>query len=88
MDEFINVIISDPEVQIKIKGMLDKYIKLPCNYQSKIGYDTSIQNVIHKEIIILMSIVLVDIDIELKKKICRIKNLESKLIRIFSFILL
>ena len=78
MDDFINVIKRDPEVQIKIKDMLDRYNRLPYNYQSKIGYNTLIQNVILKEIINLMSIVLVDIDIELKKKNSRRKNLESK----------
>ena len=30
--------------------MLDKYIRLPLNYQSKIGYGTVIQNVILEEI--------------------------------------
>ena len=46
MDDFINLIKKDPKVQIKIKEMLDKYNRLPTNYQPKIGYDTLIQNVI------------------------------------------
>ena len=40
MNDFINVIKRDPRVQIKIKDILDKYNRLPYNYQSKIGYDT------------------------------------------------
>ena len=48
MDDFINVIKRNPKVQRRIKDTLDKYIKLSYNYQSKIGYDTSIQNVILK----------------------------------------
>ena len=39
------------KLQIKIKDMLDKYNTIPYNYQAKIGYDTSIQNVILKEMI-------------------------------------
>ena len=78
MDAFINVIKKDPKVQIKINDMLDRYIKLPFNYQSKIGYDTLIQNVILKEMINIMSTTITDLDIELKMKISRIKYLENK----------
>ena len=46
MDDFINVIRKDPKVQVKINDMLDRYNRLPPKYQSKIGYDTLIQNVI------------------------------------------
>ena len=46
MDDFINVIKKDPQVQIKIIDMLDRYMMLPYKYPSKIGYDSSIQNVI------------------------------------------
>ena len=73
MDDFINLIKRDPQVQIKIKNISDKYIELPLKYQSKIGYDTLIQNVKIKEKINLMGITIVDIDIELKMKISRIK---------------
>ena len=62
---------------IRIKDILDKYNRLPYNYQSKIGYDTLIQIVL-EEIINLMGTTIVDIDIELKMKISRIKYLESK----------
>ena len=34
MDEVLNVFKRDPKVQKR--DMLDKYKKLPCNYQSKI----------------------------------------------------
>ena len=40
MDDFTNAIKKDPKVQIKIKDILDKNIRLPPNYQSKIGFDT------------------------------------------------
>ena len=66
-------------MQIKIKDITDKYCRLPYNYQSKIGYDTLIENVILKEIIKLMSVILVDIDIELKMKISIIQYLTNKL---------
>ena len=45
MVDFIHVIKKDPQEQIKINDMLDRYNRLPYNYQSKIGYDTLIQNV-------------------------------------------
>ena len=80
MDDFINVIKRDPKVQIKIKDMSDKYNRLPYTYQSKIGYDTLIQNVILKEIINVMGTTIVDIGMELKMKISRIKYLESILV--------
>ena len=35
MDDFISVIKRDPKVKTKIEDMLDKYIRLPFNYQSK-----------------------------------------------------
>ena len=37
MDDFINVIKRAPQVQVEIKDILDKYNKIPLNYQSKIG---------------------------------------------------
>ena len=78
MEVFINVIRKDPKVRIKLNDMLDRYIKLPYNYQSKIGYDTLIQNVILKELIILMGTTLPDLDIELKMKSSRLKYLENE----------
>ena len=78
MEDFINVIKKDPRIRIKINNMLDRYNRLPYNYQSKIGYDTLIQNVILKELINIMGATKTDIDIELKVKISRIKYLENK----------
>ena len=45
MDDFINVIKKDPKVRNKINDMLNRYIKLPLKYQSKVGYDCLIQNI-------------------------------------------
>ena len=77
MEAFINVIRRDPKVRVKTNDMLDRYNKLPYLYQSKIGYDTSIQNNIFQELINIMGGTIADLDIELKMKISRIKNLES-----------
>ena len=60
MEAFINVIKKDPKVRIKINNMLDRYIKLPYNYQSKIGYDTLIQKVILKELINILGTTITD----------------------------
>ena len=79
MEAFINVIRIDPKVGVEINNMLDRYNRLPRKYQSKNGYDTLIQNVILKELIILMGATIVDIDTELKMKINRIKYLEDRL---------
>ena len=58
--------------------MLDRYNRLPLKYQSRIGYDTLIQNVILKELINIMGTTITDLDIELKMKIIRIEYLENK----------
>ena len=78
MDDFTNVIKKDRKVPIKKKDMLDKYNRLPYNYHPKTGYDTMIQNIVLKDIINLMSIVIVDIDIELRLKKSRTKYLRKK----------
>ena len=80
MDAFINVIIKDPQVQIKINNMLDRYIRLPDIYQSKIGCNTLIHNVILKELINIKGTTITDIDIELKMKISKIKSLKSRIL--------
>ena len=41
-DDFIKVIKKDSKVRNKIKYMLDRYNRLPYNYQSKIDHDTLI----------------------------------------------
>ena len=45
--------------------------------KSEIVYDNVIQNIFLTELINIMSIMISDLDIELKMKISRIKNLES-----------
>ena len=65
MEAFINVIKKDPKVRVKINDMLKRYNRLPPKYQSKIGYDTLIQNVILKEIINIMGTTITDLDIKL-----------------------
>ena len=80
MEAFINVFKKDTKVRVKINDMLDRYNRLPYKYQSKIGYDTLIQNVILKEIINIMGTTITDLDVEIKMKISRIKYLESKLL--------
>ena len=76
----IKVFKKDPRVQNKINVMLDRYMSLPFDFQSKIGYNSLIQNVILKELIKIMATTMIDLDIELKMKLCRIKYLESKLL--------
>ena len=69
MDAFVNVIKKDPKVRIKINDTLDRYMKLPYNYQPKIGYDCLIHKIILEEITILLGITITDLDIELKRKL-------------------
>ena len=78
MDAFINVIKNDPFVCMKINNMLDRYNKLTYDSKIEIVYDNLIQNIILKELINIMSIMISDLDIELKMKISRIKYLENK----------
>ena len=78
MNDFINVIKKDPQVRVKINDMLNSYKRLPYSYQSKIGYDSLIQNVILKELLNIMGTTITDLDIELKMKISRTDYLESK----------
>ena len=78
MDDFLNVLKKDPQVRIKLNDMLDRYIRLTNNYQSKIGYDTLIPNVYLKESVITMRTTITGLDIELITKISWIKYLESE----------
>ena len=73
MDDFINVTKKDPQVRIEINNMLDRCIRIPYNYQLKVGYDTLIQNGTLKVLINIMSTTKTDIDIELKMEISRVK---------------
>ena len=79
MDDFIDVIREDTKVRIKLNDMLDRYNRLPYKYQSKIGYDTLIQNVIPKDLIDIMGTTITDLDRDKKMKIIRTKYLESKI---------
>ena len=60
-DAFVKVIKKDPRVQNKIKVMLDRYMSLPYNFQSRIGYNSLIQNVILKELINIMGTMITDL---------------------------
>ena len=59
--------------------MLDRYNRLTYDRKIEIVYDNLIQNIILKELINIMSIMISDLDIELKMKISRIKYLKNKL---------
>ena len=78
MDAFINVLKKDPFVCIKINNMLDRYNRLNYDRKIEIVYDNLIQNIILKELINIMSVMIRDLDMELKLKISRIKYLENK----------
>ena len=80
MDDFINAIEQDPQVRIKINDILNRYNRLPYNYQPKIGCDTLIQKGILKELMNIMAATITGLDKELKMKSSRIKYLESKLL--------
>ena len=60
--------------------MLDRYVRLPYIYQSKIGYDTLIQTVIPNKLVNIMGTTITELDIELKMKIGRIYYLENKIL--------
>ena len=76
MDAFINVIKKDPQVCININNMLDRYNRLSYNHKIEVIYDNLIQNVILKDLINIMAILIEDLDMEIKMKISRIKYLE------------
>ena len=76
MDAFIDVLKKDLFVCMK-NSMLDRYNRLTYNRKIEIVYDNLIQNFILKELINIMSIMISDLDMELKLKISRIKYLES-----------
>ena len=68
MEDFIKAIKKDPKICKKINIMLDRYMSLPYEFQSKIGYNCLMQIVILKELINMLSLVIVDLDIKLKIK--------------------
>ena len=77
-DDFVNVIRKGPKVWIKLNDTWDRYNLLPYNYQSKVGYETLVQNVILKELIIILGGTITDSDKELKMKISKNNYLESR----------
>ena len=68
MDNFIKAIMKDSKICNNINIMLDRYMSLPYEFQSKIGYNSLIQNVILKELINMLCLIIFDLDIELKLK--------------------
>ena len=72
-DASVKVIKKDPRVQNKINVMLDRYMRLPYDFQWRIGYNSLIHNVILKELINIMSLIKTYLDVEIKMKINRIK---------------
>ena len=68
MNDFVRAIKKDPKIHNNINIMLDRYMNLPYEFQSKIGYNSLIQNVILKELINILSLIITDLDIELKMK--------------------
>ena len=57
--------------------MLESYSRLTYDQKIEIVYDNSIQSIILKDLINKISIMISDLDIELKMKVSRIKYLES-----------
>ena len=78
MEALVKVIRKDSKLRVKINGMLDRYMILPLEYQSKIGSDCLILNLILEDLITIICTTKYDLDIELKMKISRIEYLESK----------
>ena len=75
MDAFINVLKKDPFVCMKINNMLDRYNRITYDHKIEIVYDNLIQNIFPKELVKIMSIMISDLDMELKMKISRINYL-------------
>ena len=65
-EAFIKLIKKDTRVQNNINIMLDRYMSLTHDFQSRIGYNSLIQNVILKELINIMAMTINDLDIEIK----------------------
>ena len=77
MEASVNVIKQDHFVCNKINNMLDRYNRLTYDHKIGIAYDNLIQNIILKELRNMMSVMIRDLDMELKLKISRINYLES-----------
>ena len=77
MEAFINVIKKDYFVCNKINIMLDRYNKFSYDYKIEVACDNLIQNIILKKLINIMSVMIRDLDMELKLKNSRIEYLEN-----------
>ena len=86
MDDFIKVIEKNPQVCNIINNMLDRYNRLSYNHKIEIIYDNLIHNIILKELINIMATMIIDLDMEIKMKISRIKDLENKNSNNFKYI--
>ena len=62
MDIFIRAIKKDPKICNNINIMLDRYMALPYEFRSKIGYNSLIQIVILKELIKILSLIIIDLN--------------------------
>ena len=60
MDDFVDVIKKGSKVRSKINVMLDRYKSLTHDFQSKMGYNSLIQNFILKELINIMAMTIND----------------------------
>ena len=68
MENFIKAIKKDKRIRNNINIMLHRYLSLPYEFRSRIGYNSLMQNVILKELINMLCLIIVDLDIELKLK--------------------
>ena len=68
MENFIKAIKKDKRICNNINILLDRYMSLPYEFRSRIGYNSLIQNVILKELINMLCLIIVDLDMELKLK--------------------
>ena len=68
MDDFIKAIKKDQRMCKNINIMLDRYMSLPYEFRSRIGYNSLIQLVILKELINILCLIIIDLDTELKIK--------------------
>ena len=68
MENFIKAIKKDKRIRDNINIMLNRYMSLPYEFRSRIGYNSLIQNVILKELKNMLCLIIVDLDIELKLK--------------------
>ena len=68
MENFLKAIKKDKRIRDNINIMLDRYMALPYEFRSRIGYNSLIQNVILKELINMLCLIIIDLDIEIKFK--------------------